>query len=114
MKEAKRKISLQFSFTVNKNKTDRGFILKRALTLKECRHILRNILYINIATLEDYGDYDDYKEYNTDLQKVVTLWLKGEIDDTSIMEYAYDCADEPIGIWHAFKVAEYLQKRCII
>ena len=71
----------------------KGLVLKRELTIRECRYIMRNLLMIEINSEEDCYDSKEYKEYNSELQKVVNDWLRGEAEDYSIMEYAYDCSD---------------------
>ena len=92
----------------------KGLVLKRELTIRECRYIMRNLLMIEINNEEDCYDSEEYKEYNSELQKVVNDWLRGEEEDYSIMEYAYDCSDEPIGIMNFIPILMYLKKREII
>jgi len=92
---------------------DDGFIMKRNITCRESRYILRKILGIDIND-DSSLDRDEYKEYNEKLTKDVNLWLRGDTDDTTIMEYACGCENDPIGIWNAFKIAEYLIKKDII
>ena len=92
----------------------KGLVLKRDLTVRECRHIMRNLLMIEINSEEDCYDSDEYKEYNSELKRVVNDWLRGEEEDYSIMEYAYDCSDEPIGIMNFIPILMYLKKREII
>ena len=92
----------------------KGLVLKRELTIRECRYIMRNLLMIEINSEEDCYDSEEYKEYNSELQKVVNDWLRGEAEDYSIMEYAYDCSDEPIGVMNLIPILMYLKKREII
>lgn len=75
---------------------------------------MKNILRIDIQTLEDMDDTEEYKDYNNSLTDDVNKWLRGDLDDYAIMKYDYDCSYELIGIWNAFSIAEYLQKRNII
>ena len=75
------------------NKFVKGFILKRNLTTKECKYIMRNLLGIDIKTKEDCYDIEEYKEYNEELTNDVNDWLRGETDDSAIMEYAFYCSD---------------------
>ena len=110
----KRRVELSGFIMSAHNGFDNGFIVKRNVTCRESRHILRDFLGIDISNLEDCGDMGEYKEYNEELTRNVNLWLKGEADDTIIMEYAYGCETDPIGIWNAFKIAEYLISRKII
>ena len=92
----------------------KGLVLKRELTIRECRYIMRNLLMIEINSEEDCYDSEEYKEYNSELQKVVNDWLRGEAEDYSIMEYAYDCFDESIGVMNLIPILMYLKKREII
>ena len=92
----------------------KGLVLKRDLTVRECRHIMRNLLMIEINSEEDCYDSDEYKEYNSELKRVVNDWLRGEAEDYSIMEYAYDCSDESIGVMNLIPILMYLKKREII
>ena len=68
----------------------KGLVLKRELNIRECRHIMKNLLMIDINTEEDCLDSEEYKEYNSELKKTVNDWLRGDAEDYSIMEYAYD------------------------
>ena len=92
----------------------KGLVLKRELTIRECRYIMRNLLMIEINSEEDCYDSEEYKEYNSELQKVVNDWLRGEAEDYSIMEYAYHCSDQTIGVMTLIPILMYLKKREII
>ena len=92
----------------------KGLVLKRELNIRECRHIMKNLLMIDINTEEDCFDFKEYKEYNSELKKTVNDWLRGDADDYNIMEYAYDCSDEPIGIMNLIPIIIYLKKREVI
>lgn len=104
------------SFQVHKTKN--GFIdgiaLKRRLNVRECKYILNALLGINISGRDDFDDDAEYQEWNTQLTDNVNAWLNGEADDSLIMEYAYDCSDEPLGLFNCISILEYLQKREII
>lgn len=114
MKTKNRIINLR-KFKMKSDSFDRCFVLKRDLTLREARYILKNLLGIVICEKADCFDLDEYKDYNEGLLKDVTGWLKGDVDDETLMlDYAGDCGDEPVGIWNAFKIAEYLQHKDII
>lgn len=91
-----------------------GFDLNRDLTTKECRHIMFNILGIQINTRKDFDFSYDYADYNEELTENVNKWLRGQCDDEHIMEYAYDCAEDPIGIMNLIPIIAYLKKRNII
>lgn len=73
-----------------------------------------NLLGINIVNKEDCYDYDEYKELNQELTENVNLWLKGNIDDSTLMEYAGDCSDEPLGLFNMIPIISYLQKKEVI
>lgn len=91
-----------------------GLILNRELTLRECRYILRNLLGIEIGTLEDFYDREEYSDYNDGLKKDVNEWMVGNLDDSAIMEYAYDCSDECLGIMNLIPIISYLKKHKVI
>ena len=113
--ETKSKIINLRKFKMKGDNFDRGFVLKRGLTIREARFVLKNILGIAICGREDVYYADEYSHYNEELVKNVNDWLRGETDDERIMnEYAGDCGDESIGIWNAFKIAKYLIKNNII
>ena len=91
-----------------------GFQTKRELSLKECKHILSNILGINLPDQDDFDDKQDYSEYCDQMVTDVNDWIVGKSDDYAIMEYAYDCSDEPLGVFNCIKLLEYLQKKEVI
>ena len=92
----------------------KGLVLKRELNIRECRHIMKNLLMIDINTEEDCFDSEEYKEYNSELKKTVNDWLRGDADDYRIMNYAYGYSDESIGIMNLIPILMYLKKREII
>ena len=98
----------------NGDTVPKGLVLKRELTIRECRHIMRNLLMININSEKDCYDSEEYKEYNSELKTVVNDWLHGDRDDYSIKKYAYDCSDESIGMMNMVPILMYLKKREII
>lgn len=91
----------------------KGFILKRDLTVRECRYILYSLLGINIATKDDLDD-EEYREQNEEYVQTVNAWLRGETDDSVIIEFAFDCSDEPLGLMNMLPIVAYLQKKGII
>lgn len=92
----------------------KGLILKRELNVRECRYILHNLIGIRIRTLDDCYDREEYFDYNNELQTKVNGWLVGKFDDSVIMEYAYDCSDESIGIMNLIPIILYLKKHEVI
>lgn len=91
-----------------------GLVTKHPVSTREVRHIMRNIFGIDINNRDCFESQENYNEYNKELTQNFNDWLNGNADDESIMGYAYDCSDEQLGIFNAFKMAEYLQKRGII
>nr|DAN35904.1 MAG TPA: hypothetical protein [Caudoviricetes sp.] len=99
--------------TMESNGFPKGFILKRDLTVRECRYILYSLLGINIATKDDLDD-EEYREQNEEYVQTVNAWLRGETDDSAIIEFAFDCSDEPLGLMNMLPIVAYLQKKGII
>lgn len=100
--------------TMESNGFPKGFILKRALTVRECRYILYSLLGINIATKNDFDDAEEYREQNEEYVQTVNAWLRGETDDSAIMEFAFDCSDEQLGLMNMLPIVAYLQKKGLI
>ena len=100
--------------TLEKNGVVKGFVLKRNVTERECRHIFTCIFGIVISTREDFVDKEEYVGYCKDLTETLNKWLIGETDDDSIMEYAYDCSNEPLGLFNLLPLIVYLKKREVI
>ena len=82
----------------SQNRID-GLVLKRKVTIREAKYILANILGIVLQTKDDFEDLEEYQERNQEYTEVVNDWLIGKADDTEIMEFAWDCSDDPIGIF---------------
>ena len=87
-----------------------GLMLKRRLTLRECKHILKNLLGIVVNTRDCFYDKEEYDDYNQELEGSVNEWLNGNLDDESIAEFAEDCSDDQLGIFNMFPIAAYLLK----
>lgn len=104
--------------TIKVNMEDNGYVkglvLNRELTVGEARHIMRDLLGIDIQTRDDFDFSYDYTEFNNNLRLDVTDWLRGNLEDEVIMQYAYDCSDDPIGIMNLIPIILYLKKRKII
>lgn len=62
----------------------RGLILKRELSLDECKYILSEIFGIKLYIREDFDDEEEYIEQNLEYQKVVNKWLKGECSSKNV------------------------------
>ena len=93
--------------TVKMEMHRKGFSLKRKLTIRESKHIMHNLLCIDLNDKDCFESIEEYKEYNNDVCATVNDWLIGNCDDDSIMEYAYDCSDEPIGIMNLIPIINY-------
>ena len=97
----------------SKNRID-GLVLKRNVTIREAKYILVNILGIELLTKDDFENLEEYQEQNQEYTRVVNDWLSGKTDDTAIMEFAYDCSDDAIGIFNLIAIIYYLKKRNVI
>lgn len=92
----------------------KGLVLNRELTVRECRYIMRELLGIDIQDSDCFEFSEEYKDYNTELCNDVNNWLKGDCDEHAIMNYAYDCSDEPLGMMNLIPIIVYLKKKNII
>lgn len=99
---------------MQENGFPKGLVLNRELTIRECRYIMRELLGIDIQTKDCFDFSEDYKDYNTDLCKNVNSWLRDDCYEDRIMEYAYDCSNEPLGIMSLIPIIVYLRKKNII
>lgn len=100
--------------TTENNGIVKGFVLKRKVTVRECRYIFKNIFGIAINEINDCEDKEEYNEYNGDITYMLNKWLIGEVSDSAITEYAYDCSDEPLGLFNLLPLIVYLKKREVI
>ena len=107
-------IQLQAVKVLTPNGFSHGLVTKRPATTMEVRHIMKNILSIVINKQDNMYDREEYEKYNKEMTQTFNEWLNGNGDDQSIMRYAGDCSDEPLGLFNAFKMADYLQKRGVI
>ena len=74
----------------------------------------QNISFRGENDRDCFESREEYNEYNNELTQDFNDWLNGDADDQSIMDYAFDCSNEQIGLFNAFKMAEYLQKKGVI
>lgn len=107
-------IQLQAVKVLTPNGFSHGLVTKRSVTTREARHIMNNILGIDVNDRDCFESREEYNEYNNELTQDFNDWLNGDADDQSIMDYAFDCSNEQIGLFNAFKMAEYLQKKGVI
>ena len=87
-----------------------GFFLKRRLNLRECKHILKNLLGINLAIRDCFYDKEEYDDYNQEIEDTVNEWLNGNLEDESIAEFEADCYSGQLGIFNMFPIVMYLLK----
>ena len=87
-----------------------GLMLKRRLTLRECKHILKNLLGINLAIRDCFYDKEEYNDYNKEIEDTVNEWLNGNLEDESIAEFEADCYPGQLGIFNMFPIVMYLLK----
>ena len=92
----------------------KGLVLKRDLNVREAKHLMRKFLGIDENRIEEFEYKEEYNDYNNDLASDVNSWLKGEIDDRSLMEYAYDCMEDELGVFNIIPIIFWLQSKDII
>lgn len=92
----------------------KGLVLKRELTIAECRYILKKILDIDICTREDIINEEEYTEQNLEYQKVVNKWLRGECSSKNIDYFRIIWDDRKIDIIDLIPILVYLKRRKII
>lgn len=92
----------------------KGLVLKRELTIAECRYILKKILDIDICTREDIINEEEYTEQNLEYQKVVNKWLRGECSSKNIDYFRIIWDDRKIDIIDLIPILIYLKRRKII
>lgn len=100
--------------TTDANGFMKGLILKRELTLSECKYILWKFLFIELQTREDFCFDEEYRDQMNNYKETVNAWLKGDVDDDSIAEFAFDCSDEQLGLMNMIPIVEYLKKKGVI
>lgn len=92
----------------------RGLILKRELSLDECKYILSEIFRFESYTLEDFYDEEEYIEQNLEYQKVVNKWLKGECSSKNVDYFRIIWDDRKTDIVDLIPILAYLKRRKII
>lgn len=92
----------------------RGLILKRELSLDECKYILSEIFGITLYTREDVVDEEEYIEQNLEYQKVVNKWLKGECSSKNVDYFRIIWDDRKTDIVDLIPILAYLKRRKII
>lgn len=104
----------KLKINMHNNGFPKGLILKRNLSLKECKYILNNLLGFHVYTKDDCYDYKDYEIYNNQLKEDVNNWLLGEFDDSVITEYASNLFEEKLSIMNLILILSYLKDKKVI
>ena len=99
----------ELCFTRESNGFIKGLIMNRYLTVEECRYIMTELLGIDILEEDDLYE-DEQQEYNEELQINVNAWLRGDVDDSVIAQYMYDCQYDQLGMIQLIGILIYLQK----
>lgn len=92
----------------------RGLILKRELSLDECKYILSEIFGIKLYIREDFDDEEEYIEQNLEYQKIVNKWLKGECSSKNVDYFRIIWDDRKTDIVDLIPILAYLKRRKII
>lgn len=100
--------------TMERNGFPKGLVLKRNLSTTECRVVLSSYLGIRIGGREEFYDNEEYKDFKKEYTDTVNAWLRGEVEDDSIMEFAGDCSDEQLGLMNMIPILSYLKRKEII
>lgn len=95
-------------------KVDKGLILKRELSLDECKYILSEIFRFESYTLEDFYDEEEYQEQMDEYKDTVNAWLKGECSSENVDYFRIIWDDRKIDIIDLIPILAYLKKRKII
>ena len=99
---------------MEKNGFPKGLILKRELTLRECKYILDKLLGIDLLEREDFYDDEEYRDQMNNYKDTVNAWLKGDAADYSIAEFSYDYQFAQLGLMNMIPIVAYLKKKGII
>ena len=71
---------------MHSNGFPKGLCIKRDATLRECKHIMKNLLGININNRDCFNELCEYKEFNENLVIDVNNWLRGDYEDHILMQ----------------------------
>lgn len=92
----------------------KGLILNRPIQIPEARHILQNILNITIYTKDECATLEELHDWDIEYVSAVNNWLNGDDDNSNIREFAWECMNEPIGVFKILSVLMYLKEQNII
>lgn len=95
-------------------KVGKGLILKRELSLDECKYILSEIFRFESYTLEDFYDEEEYQEQMDEYKDTVNAWLKGDRDDQYILDSYMSYLENSLGIMNMVLIIDYLKKLSVI
>lgn len=96
-------------------KVDKGLILKRELSLDECKYILSEIFRFELYTREDFDDEEEYQEQMDEYKDTVNAWLKGDCEDLYIADLFYvNYFENYLGIMNMILIIDYLKKLSVI
>ena len=95
-------------------KVGKGLILKRELSLDECKYILSEIFGITLYTREDFDDEEEYQEQMDKYKDTIIAWLKGDRDDQYILDSYMSYLENSLGIMNMVLIIDYLKKLSVI
>ena len=86
----------------------RGLILKRELSLDECKYILSEIFGIKLYIREDFDDEEEYQEQMDKYKDTINAWLKGDRDDQYILDSYMSYLENSLGMMNMVLIIDYL------
>lgn len=92
----------------------KGLVLKRELSLEECKYILSDILGIELYTREDFDDSEEYQEQMDEYKDTVNSWLKGDCEDNAISDFYQSYENEPLMCMNIVLIIDFLRKKKIL
>ena len=95
-------------------KVGKGLILKRELSLDECKYILSEIFRFELYTREDFDDEEEYQEQMDKYKDTINAWLKGDRDDQYILDSYMSYLENSLGIMNMVLIIDYLKKLSVI
>lgn len=96
-------------------KINKGLILKRELSLDECKYILSEIFRFELYTREDFDDEEEYQERMDEYKDTVNAWLKGDYEDLYIADlFCVNYFENYLGIMNMVLIIDYLKKLSVI
>lgn len=99
---------------ITTGESGKGLILKRELSLDECKYILSEIFGIELYTREDFDDEEEYQEQMDEYKDTVNAWLKGDRKDQYIADFYMSYLENNLGIMNMILIIDYLKKLSVI